>query len=190
MFEIDNKNVLSEKELLQSLSKGDREAFHIIFTQYFEKVKYFINNIIKSDADSEDLAQDLFVKIWNIKEMMDQVNSLNAYMYKMARNSAINYTRRKIHHSVSLDTVDDIPVGFSSEDEYFAKEKELLLKLVLANMSEQRRLIFVMSREEGASNEEIAHQLNISKHTVENNISMALKTIKQVITSLAIFFYY
>lgn len=183
----DEKKVLYEKKLLLSLSKGDREAFHIIFTQHFDKVKYFINAIIKSDADAEDLAQDIFVKIWNMKELMDHVNSLNAYMYKMARNSAISYTRRKSHNSVSLDTIEYSHVNASPEEEYYAKEKELLIKLVLSNMSDQRRRIYEMSREAGFSNEDIAIQLNISKHTVENNISLALKNIKHALVSLSFF---
>ena len=181
MIEKDTPRVLQERRLLLSLSKGDREAFHVIFTQYFDRVKYFINSVIKSSSDSEDLAQDIFVKIWSMKELMNEVNSLNAYIYRMARNSAINYTKRKINNTVPLDSINDYPVEYSTEEEYYAKEKELLIRLTLCNMPDKQRRIYEMSRDEGLSNDEISKKLEISKHTVENNISLALKSIKRVL---------
>ena len=79
--------------------------------------------------------------------------------------------------------------NFSIEDDYYAREKELIIRLTVCQMPEQRRRIFEMSRYMGMDNQTIATTLNLSKKTVENHLTLALKTLRSVLACwIAIFF--
>jgi RNA polymerase sigma-70 factor (ECF subfamily) len=74
------------------------------------------------------------------------------------------------------------------ESDYQTKEKELLIRLTVEHMPPQRQRIFKMSREQGLSNDDIAIKLGVTKKTVENNITMALKELRDVILAFLVFF--
>ena len=78
----------------------------------------------------------------------------------------------------------------TAEDNLFAKEISLLIEMVVSEMPKQRQLIYRLSKEQGLSNEEIASKLGISKRSVENQISMALKEIKTSYFFFTLYFYY
>ena len=83
------------KEVVSSLRDGDHQAFESVFFHYFKKVKYFINGLIKSDDDAEELAQDVFVKIWTTRESIDTDKNFNTYVYIIARNTTISFLKQK-----------------------------------------------------------------------------------------------
>lgn len=167
------------------LSKGEREAFEAVFRKYYGKVFNFISSIIKSPY-AEDISQDLFVRLWEKRESLASVRSLDSYIYIMSRNAALDYVRK--HRPADLPgDIAEMESDFSQEDMYFAAEKELAIRLAVAAMPDKRRRIFEMSRYEGKSNSEIAAALNISKKTVENQISLALAQLKKLVGAIVAF---
>lgn len=174
------------QNLLQSIATGDNEAFKTLFEMFFPKVKVFLVKFLKDDQAAEDIAQDIFVKIWSLGPSLPEIRSFNTYMYRMTKNAAINYLRdRKLSVEITdLMILDDRDI----EQEYYRKEKELLIRLMVEQMPPQRKKIFTMSRYQGLSNDEIAKKLGISKHTVENNLSLSLKELRDVMLAFVIFF--
>lgn len=110
----------------------------------------------------------------------------------MVRNQIYNFLK---HQSVELSyqeklVQEDSPsFEFDIYDKLYAKELQLLIKLTLDNMPEQRRKVFSMSRKNGMSNQEIADNLQLSIRTVERHIYLALQELKKVIL-IAFFFYF
>lgn len=172
----------------KALREGDAEAFEEIFITYFGKVKYFINGLLKSDADAEELAQDVFVKLWINKQFIDPQKSLNAYIYTMARNAALNHLKSISVHSNYLKEYQQEESACVTEESIHAHETELLIELSVSNMPPQRQTIYRMSRNEGITNEEIAKKLGITKKTVENQLSLALQELRKVVALLSVFF--
>lgn len=177
-----------EKTQIEALCSGDHKAFEEIFILYFNRVKIFINGIIKSDADAEELAQDIFVKLWNGREQINADKSLNAYIYTMARNRAFNFLKHKAVEQSYINSYKSDSTITTPEEICFAKEIELLIEMTVNQMPVRRGQIYSLSRNNGVSNDDIAIQLNISKKTVENQLSLALQEIRKVITSFCIFF--
>ena len=172
--------------LLDELCVGNRDAFNVVFRKYYGKVSNFIDAIIKDTQAAEDIAQDIFVKLWTRHASLTGVRSLDSYIYMMARNAAIDHIRKDRNFAIP-DEIRDTYGNCETEELYFASEKELIIKLVLAGMPEKRRKIFEMNRYSGLSNEEIAKKLSVSKKTIENQITLALKELRQAILLISAF---
>lgn len=182
-------NTNTEKEQLFDLSNGDIKAFNDLFMLYFPKLKLFLTGFVDSDAEAEDLAQDVFVKLWQSRQSLANVENLNAYLYRIAKNTLYTY----LNHSFSTDQISEVDSNHTPsinelEELIFAKELEDLIDITIEKMPPQRKTIFCLSRKQGLSNEAIAFQLNISKRTVETHISAALADLRKVISILLLFF--
>ena len=179
---------MEKQNLIKEVARGSHSAYKELFLEYFPKVKYFIAHFVKSETVAEDLAQDIFVKLWENHEKLALVQSINSYIYRMAKNAMLNYIE---HRCVEKEYMKQYggEIGHTIEsDALYARETELLVQLTINNMPPQRKKIYQMSREEGLKNDEIAKTLNLSKKTVENHLNIALKEIRKAITLLALFF--
>lgn len=179
-----------ENTTIEALQYGDHKAFEEVFLTCFDKVKYLLAGLLRSESDAEELAQDIFVKLWINRQSIDPSKAFSTYLYTIARNSALNYLKHKLveeNFKNSFNYFDEAAAD-SSDEILFAKEINLLVEMAICRMPVQRRKIYQMSREKGISNNEIAEELGISKKTVENQLSLALQEIKRVISAFLIFF--
>ncbi|MBQ9963199.1 MAG: RNA polymerase sigma-70 factor [Alistipes sp.] len=181
-FDIDPK-------VIKCLSDGDQSAFRAVFEHYYPRVSEFVRRIVKSESAAEDITQDIFIKIWERREIFGvEVQSFGKYIYVMSRNAAINALRRTGRitplSNESLSKSDSTSI----EESYYAQEKELIIRLAVCQMPEQRRRIFEMSRYMGMDNQTIATTLNLSKKTVENHLTLALKTLRSILAVWASLF--
>lgn len=174
------------QEHVARLAEGDRAAFEFLFRSYYGKVSAFVSLFVRSSADAEDMAQDIFVKLWEKHGMLKSVKSFDSWLFGMSRNAAIDYIRRHTADPMPVEMAYCCPSS-SAEDDYLASEKELLIRLLVSSLPEKRRRIFEMSRYEGLSNTEIAERLSISRKTVENQISLVLAEIRQLADILILF---
>lgn len=177
-----------EISTIAALQQGDHKAFEEVFTTYFDKVKYLLTGLLRSESEAEELAQDIFVKLWMNRESIDPGKAFNTYLYTIARNTALNYLKHKLVEENFKNCFNDLDVAADSSDEIlFAKEISLLMEMTVCRMPAQRRTIYQLSRGKGISNTEIAEKLGITKKTVENQLSLALQEIKRVISAFLIF---
>lgn len=176
--------------IIKQLSEGDQRAYRVVFEHYYPRVWEFVRRIVKSDTVAEDVAQDIFVKIWERREMFGvEVHSFSNYIYVMSRNAAINALRRMGRITPLVEQSVHAQSDTSLEEDYYAREKELIIRLAVCRMPEQRRRIFEMSRYMGMDNQTIATTLNLSKKTVENHLTLALKTLRSVLTAWSAIFF-
>ncbi|MFV0291202.1 MAG: RNA polymerase sigma-70 factor [Mangrovibacterium sp.] len=180
------RNVDSYK--IQQIALGDHDAFHWIFLKYHPRVKLFINQIIKSESIAEELSQDIFLKVWTSREELPNLRSFDAYLFRMSKNTALNYLSHKYVEDSYSTNNQSSAASFSPEEEYYAKELELLIQLTIDRMPDQRRKIYLMSRDENMETVQIAQTLGLTKKTVHNQISLALKDIRGVILMIFLFF--
>ena len=171
----------SEYELMQRLSAGNEDAFGELFGRYYPRVCAFVGCIVKEESTAEDIAQDIF---------QGRVASFNGYVYRMARNAALNAIRQmtNIDWEQYIQIEETLP-DESFEREYYSREKELFIRLVVCRMPEQRRRIFEMSRYAGMDNQAIADELKISKRTVENHLTLALKKLREALAVFSLLFF-
>ena len=179
-----------ESKYLEELGKGDHKAFDRLYIQYSPRLKHFLTGFIKNRDEASDMTQDIFYKIWTNRETISKVDSFKAYLFRMARNMIYDYYEHSLieenyqQKEQRRSTYDDL-----IEEELYARELSLLIDIAVEKMPPQRRNIFIMSRKDGLSNEEIAQRLNISKRTVENHMTQALAELRKIAYSTLLLFF-
>lgn len=175
-------HIQDEKRLLLALSNGNREAFDELFRHFFPKLSHFLSGLLDDEAIADDLAQDIFVKLWQQRDLFAHIENLDAYLYTAAKNALYNHIKRSTkNHFLPLSNALEIPSFEKLEELLAAHDLEILIDQTIEKMPPKRKIIFNLSRKEGLSNEKIAHYLHISKRTVETHISAALADIRKAI---------
>lgn len=170
------------------------QDFEKIFRTQFSAVKHFIFTLLKSEEDAEDIAQDVFVKLWTNYETWKDNDGKDGYIYAVARNLTLDFIRHKrLEDNYRDEQIQEYSIKelFGSADilnPIYYNEIQLILKLALERFPERRRNIFEMSRFKKMSNVEIAETLHISVRTVEHHIYLALQNLRKIIFIL--FFLY
>lgn len=182
-----------ESDYLKKLGEGDHQAFDFLFTRYYSQVRSFLTGFLKDDELAGDLTQDLFFNVWTHRETMATVTSFGGYLFRMARNMIYDYyEHRLVQEKYNLDRQKEAAAwsGYDrAEEELYARELSLLMDMAIEKMPPQRKRIFLLSRKQGLSNEEIARRMQISKRTVENHITQALSDLRKIVLSFAFFYF-
>ena len=176
-----------DTEILEALKLGDHKAFETVFIVYYNKIKIFVDSYIKSEADAEELAEELFVNLWTNHRAIDTTRSFNSYLHTMARNASLNFLKHKYVRDAYAGRAETLNSSHSTEDDLIAKETALLVEMTVDKMPAQRKEIYRCSRNEGLSNEEIAIRLDTTKRNVESQLSLALKDIRRVVMTYILF---
>lgn len=177
-----------EKECLLNISKGNTKAFDSLFILHYPRVKNFIMSLVKNEEDARDLSQDIFLKIWNNREKLSEIQYFRTYLFQMSKNAVFDFFKENIRFD-DYEGEYKIKDFDSLEESIEAHDLEMLIDTLVESMPEQRKKIYKMSRKEGLTNDEISIKLKISKRTVETHISNALKDIKKLLFNVFLFFY-
>lgn len=171
---------IHERDLIVRLKAGDQTAFELLFHFYYPGLVLFSTQFTTDRHESEEIVQDFFVKLWQRHQQISLTDSLKSYLFLSVKNSCLNYLKHKKVEEKYIQKMTDlakIHVAYDP-DLYVASELQEKVKNAIDLLPEKCREVFVMSRIHGLKNEEIATNLNISKRTVETQISKALKVLR------------
>jgi len=177
---------MAQDNILIRLKNGDELAYKYLYNQYYSKLCRVANFYVKETFISENLVGDLIFAMWENREKLDTIESLNSYLFTSIRNRCFNYlkqahVKREISFSkvqenqliYSLDSENDLPVGILIE-----KELEDKIELSINHLPQQTKKVFQLKRTEELSYEEISSQLNISVNTVKYHMKSALQILR------------
>lgn len=173
-----------EKDILRRMSSGDSDAFRLVFLKYAPRVEAFAMKMLKNIHEAQDVSQNIFTKLWMQRRELAQVQSLNAYLFRMTRNAVLDICkhsriRMQFENSARVDgqiLCDDVTERIDTA------ELSRQIEAAVSKMPARRYEIYRLSRECGKNNREIAEELNISPKRVENQITKALGSIKKEIS--------
>ena len=171
----------TEKELLTLISKGDEKAFQSLFSSYYEKLFNYVLSIVKSRQVAEELVMDVFLKIWLGKEIVSRIEKFNAFVFRVAHNKSIDFLRSVARDPKFQDLLwEQIQISNNTyaDSTVLDREYEAKLREAVSLLSPQKKKIYQMSREEDMTHDQIAVQLNLSRHTVNNHIVEARRFIR------------
>ncbi len=179
-----NKNIASQ------LRRGDVRAFDELYGLYSQRLYGFAFSMLKNKEDAKEVVQETFFKLWNKKKEINTSHSLKAFLFSIAYNITVDLFRARVKDSDFLSQLKNhLNQESNKTDELliFNELNERLSNLV-AELPEQRKKIYLMSREEGLGHKEIAEKLGIAVKTVENQINLTLKYIRKNIDSNSFLF--
>ena len=169
------------KKLLDGLKNGLESAYEELFMTYYAQLVVFANKILGDEDLSREMVQDVFVMFYEKREVLNIHTSLKSHLYQTVRNRCLNeikrnQIRREHHAGIFIDK--------KNEEAYFAdklQETELEARIfaIVESLPKKCKRIFEMSRFDGMSNQQIADKLELSKRTVETQISKALKILRE-----------
>lgn len=164
--------------LLKGIKNGDYSSYNRLFVLYYCRLCAFVNTIIDDTEASEDVVQELFIRLWTHRHQLTiKQGYVSGYLYKAAQNAAINYLRRENNRRKSLEKMPLIPFTI---DRDFLEEEEFreALKKCINELPGRCKEIFLLSRYDGCKQKEIADKLNISVKTIKNHLWKALTYLK------------
>jgi RNA polymerase sigma-70 factor (ECF subfamily) len=170
-----------EMFLIRSLKAGSQKAFDEIYQMYAKRLYAYSLRFTKSPEDSEEIVQDVFVKLWTDREKIKQEDSLRSLLFIMIKHDVIDAFRTKVNQPVFEDYVDYINQISVNDTHEHVEYKEFIVKLkkAIASLSPTRQAIITLSRIKQLSNREIAEKLSLSEQTVKNQLSIGLKLLKE-----------
>ncbi|MBN1598491.1 MAG: RNA polymerase sigma-70 factor [Bacteroidales bacterium] len=155
--------------------------FEDLVKSYYTRLADFSVLLCRSRELSEEIIEDVFIKVWKRKEEVYQIENLDAYLFRAVKNTALNYVnKKKKNEIIYIDNIPEflIPANqICPEKEYISKELKLEISRAINSLPKKCKIIFKLAKIEGLKYKVIASLLDISEKTVENQISIALKKI-------------
>lgn len=173
-----------EIALLHRLKKDDAEAYIQLYDHYQALLYGYILHFVKVPVLAEDVLQDVFLKLWEVRHRVNPDLSFSGYLYRISRNQVFKLVKKiAVDEDVRLGVMRQLGQNVEEgELKLQWKQYEALLTAAIAQLSPQRQKVFHLCREQGKTYEEAAQELGISRNTVKEHMVLAVRAIKDYLT--------
>ena len=176
-------DAMAEKDLLLKVSRGDEKAFRELVDHYWWPVYYNVLSLTKSSTTAQEITQDIFLKLWQKKEVLKDVRDFMVYVYVVGKNLVLTALKKKIRESQSImpehlaetQQLPDLSLEY--------KETWRVVMQAIDAMPAKQQQVFRLSRIEGLSNSQIAQKTGLSLPAVKWHIVAGLNTIRIFLAS-------
>lgn len=170
---------LSDLELLPLLREGDGIAFNELYGRYHSGLYGFLYKFLKSPELTEDLTQEIFIKVWDQHTELPQLLSVKSYLFTLGKNHAFNFLKRAgIDQVAKAEIVKNYKTDTNSlESAIHARDYARYLEALLATLTPQSREVFRLCRQEGRTYDEAAELLGISRHAIKKHMVRTMRVL-------------
>ncbi len=174
----------TEKELLARVAEGNEEAYKQVFDHYWNKIYQVALSFLKVSDQAEDAVQQVFIKLWEKRNKLPDVENFDAWLFIIARNTIINILEQTVAARKKAGQAGDVIAGNyltpSGILEY--KQVSAIIQDAVKRLPPQQALVFRLSREHGLTYTQIAERLQIAPATVKSHIIRALNSIREYVS--------
>jgi RNA polymerase sigma-70 factor, ECF subfamily len=167
-----------DRFLLSQVLLGKEEAFDFIFRKYYKVLTIQAFRFVRDKDSDQSLVQDCFIKFWENRRELSNVEDLYSYLYFMVRNRCIDHLREQKRKKQETITGETDSVEYKTEEMIDAEDLSSHLWQTIARLPERSRLAFEYSRIDGLTYSQIATKMGVSGKAVEALISRALKVLR------------
>lgn len=173
------KNCLDEV-LFKRISEDDQTAFKDIFDRYKSRFYATAFKMTHSADQSEEIVQDTFVSIWTSRKALEKVENPAGYLYTILYNQIYARFKKIAADRLMKTTLQKLPeaVEYSVAEKYNEKEANQFIEKLIRKLPTRQQEVYILSKQEGLSRNEIAKKLELSPHTVKNHLLEAVKFLR------------
>lgn len=157
---------------------ADLEKFEFLFRNIHPSLVHYSNYLVDNPNDAREIVNDVFVSVWKKRHRLNLDESLKSYLFQSVKNKSINHIKKKKSIHVPLFDMDK-KSSFTADSLLLEKEQQQLIINILESLPPRCRQVFVLSRIDQLSYNQIAELMDISVKTVEVQISKALKIFRK-----------
>lgn len=177
----------NDTDLAVKVRAGNQKAFRELYDRYHVQMYYIAKKYVKSSSLAEDAVQDIFVKLWEKRDRIDEAKSIKGFLFTMLRNHVLNMIRDRKEEIVSISGIESkkLPRQNLTEDELVYKEYHEIVQKGLNELSDRKREVFELRTLKGHSNSEVAKLLNINIRTVKTHFYNSSKFMREYLKNHA-----
>lgn len=172
-----NASVTDEK-LIAAIGNDDYTSYNRLFVRYYSRLCCYVYRLLGEKEDAEDVVQELFLTLWNNRKKIAIVENVSGYLYKMARNLALNHIRTQTNYKTILDNQEE-QLPYCEENSLETEEFRMALYDCINLLPGRCKEVLLLHRVKGLKQKEIADQLSISVKTIKNQIWASLQRLKK-----------
>lgn len=173
-------NITEDRLLFARIAVGDETAFRLLYHRYNAVLSGSVKKLLKTDTAAEEVLQEVFLKIWLVRDTLGTIENPGGWMYTLTANYSLSVLRKHARERNRQDDIsEDMPDNEDLSAGIYARELQELIKDAVEKLPAARREVFIMNTQDGKSRKEIASALDISEHTVKNQLVTARKFIRE-----------
>jgi len=181
LLKMSPKTRTDDTELVRRIREGDAEALRLVVERYQDRIFALIHGIVRDAHEVEDVAQEVFLKVFTRIEAFDGRSQFYTWLYRVAVNAAKDHVKKRVRRpAVALEEADALPGGAEGPDARAARnETARLVREAIDELPVRYREVLALRELEGLSYDEVAQVLGISIGTVESRLHRARSRLKR-----------
>ncbi len=176
-----------EKELLVRCASGDRQAFACLYQRHLQPLYRHTYLFTRSRELSEEIVQDVFIRLWENRHCFLRINSFRNYLHQMAKNMVIDHLRKLKTEKKAIQNIRPSSEAdeLSTDDLIVYKDYLHIAEEAINNLTDKRKEIFLMRTQQDLTIDQIAASLHISRSVVKKQLYTSLHLVRQHIEKMA-----
>jgi len=179
-----NQNLSEELFIFQRMADGDHHALRFFFDKYYVDICNYVNLYIRNKSVAEDIVQDIFIYFWEKKEIIKMDSSVKSYLLTAARNKYLNHLRsEKSHLAINQEIISNSETFVNPNYNLLDISRiEGLINESIDKLPPRCREVYLLHKHDNLSYKEIASRMEISEKTVENQMTIAIRKLREQLT--------
>ncbi len=176
------KEEITDQELMSRVKEGNHDAFKALFRKYFARLCGFVMSIVKSQDLAVDIVQQVFTKLWEKRKSLFIDQSVNAYLITAVKNECYNQIK-SIKTRIKYES-NYLEEHFEAYESFYDADQTKFMNIVneaIAQLPAKCRQVYQLAKEDGLTYGEIAEYMSISEKTVENQMGIALRKLREIL---------
>lgn len=169
---------ITDEKLIAAIGNDDYTSYNKLFVRYYSRLCCYVYRLLGEKEDAEDVVQDLFFTLWNNRKKIAIGENVSGYLYKMARNLALNHIRTQTNYKTVLENREE-QLSYYEENPLETEEFRMALYDCINLLPGRCKEVLLLHRVKGLRQKEIADQLSISVKTIKNQIWASLQRLKK-----------
>lgn len=190
-MDIDSLKLLSDEELFSCLSSNDsKQAFELIYKKHYPSLLRYSYSKVGDFEQAEDIVQEVLMQLWSRRFELSFHTSVNNYLRRAVKYKIIDLISKMKHRKTYLDSLEYVEQSSVSDTDYLLRESLFreMIEQEIDKLPKRMKEVFIMSRYEYMSHQEIADKLGLSVHTVSTQIKKTLKILRNSVLQIIFFF--